>query len=89
MGKDKVHVNLVVIGHVDAGKSTTTGHLIYKCGGIDKRTIEKFEKEAAELGKSSFKYAWVLDNLKVSRRRTVHAWLISEDSSQDPRHLSI
>lgn len=45
-----------VIGHVDSGKSTTTGHLIYKCGGIDKRTIEKFEKEAAELGKSSFKY---------------------------------
>ncbi len=35
----------------DSGKSTTTGHLIYKCGGIDKRTIEKFEKEAAELGK--------------------------------------
>jgi hypothetical protein len=41
---------LVVIGHVDAGKSTATGHLIYKCGGIDKRTIEKFEKEAAEMG---------------------------------------
>merc|ERR1711939_586026 len=51
MGKDKQHVNVVVIGHVDSGKSTTTGHLIYKCGGIDKRTIEKFEKEAAELGK--------------------------------------
>ena len=52
MGKDKVHMNLVVIGHVDAGKSTATGHLIYKCGGIDKRTIEKFEKEAAEMGKA-------------------------------------
>jgi elongation factor 1-alpha len=61
----------VVIGHVDAGKSTTTGHLIYKCGGIDKRTIEKFEKEAAELGKSSFKYAWVLDNLKAERERGI------------------
>ena len=48
--------SLPVIGHVDSGKSTTTGHLIYKCGGIDKRTIEKFEKEAAELGKGSFKY---------------------------------
>jgi len=71
MGKEKVHVNLVVIGHVDAGKSTTTGHLIYKCGGIDKRTIEKFEKEAAELGKSSFKYAWVLDNLKAERERGI------------------
>lgn len=49
-------VRRIVIGHVDSGKSTTTGHLIYKCGGIDKRTIEKFEKEAAELGKGSFKY---------------------------------
>ena len=49
MGKEKQHVNLVVIGHVDSGKSTSTGHLIYKCGGIDKRTIDKFEKEAAEV----------------------------------------
>ena len=71
MGKAKLHVNLVVIGHVDAGKSTTTGHLIYKCGGIDKRTIEKFEKEAAEMGKASFKYAWVLDNLKAERERGI------------------
>jgi elongation factor 1-alpha len=71
MPKEKVHVNLVVIGHVDAGKSTTTGHLIYKCGGIDKRTIEKFEKEAAEMGKGSFKYAWVLDKLKAERERGI------------------
>ncbi|ELK02149.1 Elongation factor 1-alpha 1 [Pteropus alecto] len=40
MGKEKTHINIVVIGHVDSGKS--------KCGDIDKRTIEKFEKEAAE-----------------------------------------
>ena len=65
MGKEKTHINVVVIGHVDSGKSTTTGHLIYKCGGIDKRTIEKFEKEAAEMGKGSFKHAWVLDKLKA------------------------
>jgi elongation factor 1-alpha len=71
MGKEKVHVNLVVIGHVDSGKSTTTGHLIYKCGGIDKRTIEKFEKEANEMGKGSFKYAWVLDKLKAERERGI------------------
>jgi elongation factor 1-alpha len=69
--KNKPHVNLVVIGHVDAGKSTTTGHLIYLCGGIDKRTIEKFEKEAAEMGKSSFKFAWVLDQLKAERERGI------------------
>jgi len=71
MGKDKTHINVVVVGHVDAGKSTTTGHLIYKCGGIDKRTIEKFEKEAKEMGKSSFKYAWVLDKLKAERERGI------------------
>jgi len=71
MGKEKEHINIVVIGHVDAGKSTTTGHLIYKCGGIDKRVIEKFEKEAQEMGKSSFKYAWVLDKLKTERERGI------------------
>ncbi|KAL1892273.1 translation elongation factor EF-1 alpha [Ceratocystis pirilliformis] len=87
MGKeDKPHINIVVIGHVDSGKSTTTGHLIYQCGGIDKRTIEKFENksplftlivvdsmqlEAAELGKGSFKYAWVLDKLKAERERGI------------------
>merc|ERR1711972_279209 len=71
MPKEKGHINIVVIGHVDSGKSTSTGHLIYKCGGIDKRTIEKFEKEAAESGKGSFKYAWVLDKLKAERERGI------------------
>jgi len=71
MGKEKTHVSLVVIGHVDSGKSTSTGHLIYKCGGIEKRTIEKFEKEAREMGKESFKYAWVLDKLKAERERGI------------------
>jgi len=69
--KEITHINIVVIGHVDSGKSTTTGHLIYKCGGIDKRTIEKFEKEAQEMGKGSFKYAWVLDKLKAERERGI------------------
>lgn len=69
--KEKTHISIVVIGHVDSGKSTTTGHLIYKCGGIDKRAIEKFEKEAQEIGKGSFKYAWVLDKLKAERERGI------------------
>uniref|UniRef100_F6ZIF2 Elongation factor 1-alpha n=1 Tax=Ciona intestinalis TaxID=7719 RepID=F6ZIF2_CIOIN len=71
MVKEKLHINIVVIGHVDSGKSTTTGHLIYKCGGIDKRAIEKFEKEAQQMGKGSFKYAWVLDKLKAERERGI------------------
>jgi elongation factor 1-alpha len=71
MGKEKPHVNIVVIGHVDAGKSTTTGHLLYKCGGIDKRTLEKLEKEAENLGKSSFKFAFIMDKLKSERERGI------------------
>jgi elongation factor 1-alpha len=71
MGKEKTKLNLVVIGHVDSGKSTSTGHLIYKCGGIDERTIAKFEKEADEMGKGTFKYAWVLDKLKAERERGI------------------
>merc|ERR1719495_1000722 len=72
MGRsEKTHINIVVIGHVDSGKSTSTGHMIYKCGGIDKRVIEKFEKEAQEMGKGSFKYAWVMDKLKSERERGI------------------
>ena len=71
MGKEKEHINIVVIGHVDAGKSTTTGHLIYKCGGIDKRKLAQIEKEAQQLGKGSFKYAFVMDNLKAERERGI------------------
>uniref|UniRef100_A0A7N4PY05 Tr-type G domain-containing protein n=1 Tax=Sarcophilus harrisii TaxID=9305 RepID=A0A7N4PY05_SARHA len=65
MGKKKTHININIIGHIDSGKSTTTSHLIYKCGEVDKRTIEKFKKEATEMVKGSFKYAWVLDKLKA------------------------
>ncbi|XP_043747407.1 elongation factor 1-alpha 1-like [Cervus elaphus] len=71
MGKEKTHINIVVIGHIDSEKSNTTGHLIYKCGGIDKRSIETFEKEAAEMGKGSLKYAWVLDKLKAEHERGI------------------
>ena len=76
MAKDKEestsnHLNIVVIGHVDSGKSTSTGHLIVKCGGIGERTIEKYRKEAQEMGKGSFAYAWVLDKLKSERQRGI------------------
>ena len=64
-------ISLLTCRHVDSGKSTTTGHLIYKCGGIDKRTVENFETQCAELGKGSFKYAWVLDKLKAERERGI------------------
>uniref|UniRef100_A0A671K804 Tr-type G domain-containing protein n=1 Tax=Sinocyclocheilus anshuiensis TaxID=1608454 RepID=A0A671K804_9TELE len=69
--KERININLVIIGHVESGKSTTTGQLIYKCGGIDHRTIEKYEKATNQIGKSSFKYAWVLDKVKAERERGI------------------
>ncbi|RAW39260.1 Elongation factor 1-alpha [Phytophthora cactorum] len=56
---------------LDSGECVGGSIKLFACGGIDKRTIEKFEKEAAELGKTSFKYAWVLDNLKAERERGI------------------
>ncbi|XP_053322213.1 elongation factor 1-alpha [Spea bombifrons] len=67
----KPHLNVVIIGHVDSGKSTTTGHLIYKCGGFDPRALEKVEVAASQIGKSSFKFAWILDKLKAERERGI------------------
>ena len=71
MAKEKPHISLVVIGHVDSGKSTSTGHLIYLCGGVDQRTLEKFQKEAELIGKGSFCFAWILDKLKAERDRGI------------------
>jgi len=71
MAEKKVRINIVVIGHVNSGKSTTTGHLIYKLGCIDKCVIDRLEKEAAVINKRSCKYAWVLDKLKAERERGI------------------
>ncbi|MCK5592638.1 translation elongation factor EF-1 subunit alpha [Candidatus Bathyarchaeota archaeon] len=66
---EKPHLNLIVIGHVDHGKSTTVGHLFYLTGTIDERTKKSYEEEAKALGKETFKFAWVLDKLKEERER--------------------
>ncbi|MCC2647978.1 MAG: tuf [Nitrososphaeraceae archaeon] len=66
----KPHMNLVVVGHVDNGKSTTVGHLMVDLGVIDQRTIDSFAKESEATGKGdTFKYAWVLDSIKDERDR--------------------
>lgn len=57
----KEMVNIVFIGHVDAGKSTMGGHILYLTGMVDKRTMEKFEKEAKEIGRDSWYLSWALD----------------------------
>jgi elongation factor 1-alpha len=66
---EKPHLNLVVIGHVDHGKSTTVGHLFSLTGAIDERTAKTYEEEAKKIGKETFKFAWVLDKLKEERER--------------------
>jgi len=66
---EKPHLNLIIIGHVDHGKSTTMGHFLYLTGVVDERTVKQYEEEAKKMGKESFKYAWILDNLKEERER--------------------
>jgi elongation factor 1-alpha len=68
----KPHLNLVVVGHVDNGKSTTMGHFLFNLGVVDPREIEEYAKESEKLGVGeTFKYAWVLDRLKEERERGV------------------
>ncbi|UJR31540.1 hypothetical protein I4U23_019028 [Adineta vaga] len=64
-------LNLVVVGHVDAGKSTLMGHLLVKLKVVDDRTMHKNKTEAARLGKESFSYAFVLDESEEERQRGV------------------
>ena len=69
---DKPHLNLIVAGHVDQGKSTIIGHLLVSLKIIDERTIQKYAEESEKTGKGdTFKYAWVMDNLKDERERGV------------------
>jgi len=69
---DKPHLNLVVCGHVDHGKSTLMGHFLVEQGAVDDRTIEEYAKESEKTGSGdSFKFAWVMDSLKDERERGV------------------
>ncbi|KAJ2518411.1 hypothetical protein H4217_003347 [Coemansia sp. RSA 1939] len=69
--KTREILNLVVVGHVDAGKSTLMGHLLYALGQVNERTIKRFERDAEKIGKGSFAYAWVLDETEEERARGV------------------
>ena len=65
----KEHMNLVVIGHVDHGKSTLVGHMLLKLGALDPKMVKEVEEAAKKSGKESEKYAWFLDRLKEERER--------------------
>ncbi|PIA17537.1 hypothetical protein COEREDRAFT_40890, partial [Coemansia reversa NRRL 1564] len=64
-------LNLVVVGHVDAGKSTLMGHLLFALGQVKERTMKRFERDAEKIGKGSFAFAWVLDETDEERTRGV------------------
>ncbi|MBI2648186.1 MAG: elongation factor 1-alpha, partial [Thaumarchaeota archaeon] len=69
---DKPHLNLIVTGHVDHGKSTSMGHFLFDMGAVDQRTIDEYAKESEKTGAGdTFKFAWVLDELKDERERGV------------------
>jgi len=68
---EKTHLSIVVCGHVDAGKSTTTGRLIFELGGIAEREMDKLRAEAKVLGKESFAFAFYMDKSKEERARGV------------------
>ncbi|XP_064382264.1 HBS1-like protein [Halichondria panicea] len=67
----KGQINLVVIGHVDAGKSTLMGHMLYLLGNVSKKAMHKYEQESQKVGKGSFAYAWVLDETGEERHRGI------------------
>jgi elongation factor 1-alpha len=69
MAKGKPHINLVFIGHVDHGKSTTVGRMLYDSGNIDEQTMKKLKEKAQQLGKAGFEFAFVMDNLKEEQER--------------------
>ncbi|MFT4250122.1 MAG: translation elongation factor EF-1 subunit alpha [Candidatus Woesearchaeota archaeon] len=71
MAREKKHMNLVFIGHVDHGKSTSVGRLMFDSGNISEQQLRKLKDKAAELGKSGFEFAYVMDNLKEEQERGV------------------
>lgn len=75
------HLNIVFIGHVDAGKSTTCGNILYLTGGVDSRTIEKYEREAKEKNRESWFLAFVMDTNEEERQK------VRPGASVDPKQL--
>jgi len=75
------NVLILILGHVDAGKSTLMGRLLYDTGVVDERTMQKYKQEAEKIGKSSFALAWVLDQTGEERSRYVMCCMSSRMST--------
>eukprot|EP00494_Astrolonche_serrata_P031165 UN31434 len=86
---NKKHLGIVIVGHVDAGKSTTIGRLLFELGGIEKRTLEKLKKEAEILGMPSFAYAFAMDKNPEERKRGVTIACATEEFFTEKHHYTI
>lgn len=86
---NKTHISIVVAGHVDSGKSTTTGHLMYELGGITDRDLEKMRKLAEDQGKGSFTFAYFLDTTKAERERGITISCTTREFFTSNYHYSI
>ena len=86
---DKPHMNLVFIGHVDHGKSTLVGRVLYNTGAVDENTMRKLKEEAEKLGKATFEFAFVMDNLKEERERGVTIDLAHKEFKTDKFYFTI
>ena len=89
MAKGKPHINLVFIGHVDHGKSTTVGRLMFDAGVIDEATMRKLKEKAENLGKAGFEFAFVMDNLKEEQERGVTIDLAHKKFETDKYYFTI
>ncbi|MBT4935915.1 translation elongation factor EF-1 subunit alpha [Candidatus Woesearchaeota archaeon] len=89
MAKEKEHINLVFIGHVDHGKSTSVGRLLFDSGNIDEQAMRKLKEKAEQLGKSGFEFAFVMDNLKEEQERGVTIDLAHKRFDTDKYYFTI
>jgi len=89
MSEGKDHLGIVIVGHVDSGKSTTTGRLLFELGGINQRDMTKLKEEADRLGKSSFAFAFFLDKQKDERERGVTISCTTKEFFTETKHYSI
>jgi len=89
MTEGKQHVSIVICGHVDAGKSTTTGRLIFELGGIPEREMVKLREEAERLGKSSFAFAFYMDRQKEERERGVTISCTTKEFFTATKHYTV
>ncbi|EER01432.1 elongation factor Tu, putative, partial [Perkinsus marinus ATCC 50983] len=86
---EKTHMSIVICGHVDSGKSTTTGRLLFELGGVSEREMEKLKAEADRLGKSSFAFAFYMDRQKEERERGVTIACTTKEFFTETWHYTV